>query len=139
MTTIMMTVLMLFIQTTLGAPETDGPFNLFNAESGIRQELARWVSGGRLYYIKIGKCAGVSGQTDGSTLVYSDCDEKSHLQQWECSNNTLLTLKGQTLYLHVNDNNGLALSRDMGPRSRWIISGTTDGPCSRTHRGTGLE
>uniref|UniRef100_A0A674BXH4 Macrophage mannose receptor 1-like n=1 Tax=Salmo trutta TaxID=8032 RepID=A0A674BXH4_SALTR len=125
---------MLFIQTTLGAPETDGPFNLFNAASGNRQELARWVSEGRLYYTNIRKCAGVSGKTEGSTLVNSDCDEKSHLQQWECSNNTLLTLKGQTLYLHVNDNNDLVLSRDTGPRSRWIISGTTDGPCSRTHR-----
>uniref|UniRef100_A0A673Z8X1 Macrophage mannose receptor 1-like n=1 Tax=Salmo trutta TaxID=8032 RepID=A0A673Z8X1_SALTR len=97
-------------------------------------ELARWVSEGRLYYTNIRKCAGVSGKTEGSTLVNSDCDEKSHLQQWECSNNTLLTLKGQTLYLHVNDNNDLVLSRDTGPRSRWIISGTTDGPCSRTHR-----
>uniref|UniRef100_A0AAZ3SL44 Mannose receptor, C type 1b n=1 Tax=Oncorhynchus tshawytscha TaxID=74940 RepID=A0AAZ3SL44_ONCTS len=77
---------------------------------------------------------GVSGKTEGSTLVYSDCDEKSLLQQWECSNNTLLTLKGQTLYLHINDNNDLVLSRDTGPRSRWTISGTTDGPCSRTHR-----
>uniref|UniRef100_A0A8C7RAM9 Mannose receptor, C type 1b n=1 Tax=Oncorhynchus mykiss TaxID=8022 RepID=A0A8C7RAM9_ONCMY len=125
---------MLFIQTTLGAPETDGPFNLFNAESGIRQDLARWVSGGRLYYTNNRKCAGVSGKTEGSTLVYSDCDEKSLLQQWECSNNTLLTLKGQTLYLHINDNNDLVLSRDTGPRSRWTISGTTDGPCSRTHR-----
>ncbi|XP_070976307.1 macrophage mannose receptor 1-like [Oncorhynchus clarkii lewisi] len=134
MTTIMITVLMLFIQTTLGAPETDGPFNLFNAESGIRQDLARWVSGGRLYYTNNRKCAGVSGKTEGSTLVYSDCDEKSLLQQWECSNNTLLTLKGQTLYLHINDNNDLVLSRDTGPRSRWTISGTTDGPCSRTHR-----
>ncbi|XP_045549731.1 macrophage mannose receptor 1-like [Salmo salar] len=134
MTTIMITVLMLFIQTTLGAPETDGPFNLFNAASGVRQELARWVSEGRLYYTNIRKCAGVSGKTEGSTLVNSDCDENSHLQQWECSNNTLLTLKGQTLYLHVNDNNDLVLSRDTGPRSRWIISGTTDGPCSRTHR-----
>uniref|UniRef100_A0A8C7MYG2 Mannose receptor, C type 1b n=1 Tax=Oncorhynchus kisutch TaxID=8019 RepID=A0A8C7MYG2_ONCKI len=77
---------------------------------------------------------GVSGKTEGSTLVYSDCDEKSLLQQWECSNNTLLTLKGQTLYLHINDNNDHVLSRDTGPRSRWTISGTTDGPCSRTHR-----
>uniref|UniRef100_A0A8C7RE61 Mannose receptor, C type 1b n=1 Tax=Oncorhynchus mykiss TaxID=8022 RepID=A0A8C7RE61_ONCMY len=111
-----------------------GPFNLFNAESGIRQDLARWVSGGRLYYTNNRKCAGVSGKTEGSTLVYSDCDEKSLLQQWECSNNTLLTLKGQTLYLHINDNNDLVLSRDTGPRSRWTISGTTDGPCSRTHR-----
>uniref|UniRef100_A0AAZ3P0P1 Mannose receptor, C type 1b n=1 Tax=Oncorhynchus tshawytscha TaxID=74940 RepID=A0AAZ3P0P1_ONCTS len=96
--------------------------------------LARWVSGGRIYYTNNRKCAGVSGKTEGSTLVYSDCDEKSLLQQWECSNNTLLTLKGQTLYLHINDNNDLVLSRDTGPRSRWTISGTTDGPCSRTHR-----
>uniref|UniRef100_A0AAZ3NZT0 Mannose receptor, C type 1b n=1 Tax=Oncorhynchus tshawytscha TaxID=74940 RepID=A0AAZ3NZT0_ONCTS len=99
-----------------------------------KQELARWVSGGRIYYTNNRKCAGVSGKTEGSTLVYSDCDEKSLLQQWECSNNTLLTLKGQTLYLHINDNNDLVLSRDTGPRSRWTISGTTDGPCSRTHR-----
>uniref|UniRef100_A0A8C7MYH2 Mannose receptor, C type 1b n=1 Tax=Oncorhynchus kisutch TaxID=8019 RepID=A0A8C7MYH2_ONCKI len=112
----------------------NSPFILFNAESGIRQELARWVSGGRLYYTNNRKCAGVSGKTEGSTLVYSDCDEKSLLQQWECSNNTLLTLKGQTLYLHINDNNDHVLSRDTGPRSRWTISGTTDGPCSRTHR-----
>uniref|UniRef100_A0A8C7JHA2 Macrophage mannose receptor 1-like n=1 Tax=Oncorhynchus kisutch TaxID=8019 RepID=A0A8C7JHA2_ONCKI len=83
-------------------------------------------SGGRLYYTNNRKCAGVSGKTEGSTLVYSDCDEKSLLQQWECSNNTLLTLKGQTLYLHINDNNDHVLSRDTGPRSRWTISGTTD-------------
>ncbi|XP_041751389.1 macrophage mannose receptor 1 [Coregonus clupeaformis] len=136
MTAIMITVavLLLFIQTTLEAPETDGRFILFNAASGIKQGLARWVSGGRLYYPSIRKCAGVSGKTEGSTLVFSDCDEKSHLQQWECSNHTLLNLKGQTLYLHINDNNDLVLSRDMGPRSHWIVFGTTDGPCSRTHR-----
>ncbi|CAB1318010.1 unnamed protein product, partial [Coregonus sp. 'balchen'] len=112
-----------------------GRFILFNAASGIKQGLARWVSGGRLYYPSIRKCAGVSGKTEGSNLVFSDCDEKSHLQQWECSNHTLLNLKGQTLYLHINDNNDLVLSRDMGPRSHWIVFGTTDGPCSRTHRG----
>ncbi|KAK6302213.1 hypothetical protein J4Q44_G00265680 [Coregonus suidteri] len=136
MTAIMITVavLLLFIQTTLEAPETDGPFILFNAASGIKQGLARWVSGGRLYYPSIRKCAGVSGKKEGSTLVFSDCDENSHLQQWECSNHTLLNLKGQTLYLHINDNNDRVLSRDMGPRSRWIVFGTTDGPCSRTHR-----
>ncbi|CAB1318008.1 unnamed protein product, partial [Coregonus sp. 'balchen'] len=107
MTAIMITVavLLLFIQTTLEAPETDGPFILFNAASGIKQGLARWVSGGRLYYPSIRKCAGVSGKKEGSTLVFSDCDENSHLQQWECSNHTLLNLKGQTLYLHINDNN----------------------------------
>uniref|UniRef100_A0A6Q2YBT8 Mannose receptor, C type 1b n=1 Tax=Esox lucius TaxID=8010 RepID=A0A6Q2YBT8_ESOLU len=116
----------------------DGPFVLYNAGSKTclgpcNSDTLRWLSEGRLYYTKEGKCLGMSGKTEGSSVVYLDCDGKSDLQQWECHNNTLLTLKGQSLYLN-NNNNKLVLSEDTGSRSLWVIFGTTEGPCTRTHR-----
>ncbi|XP_028971190.2 macrophage mannose receptor 1 [Esox lucius] len=131
-------VLLLFLQSILGAPGTDGPFVLYNAGSKTclgpcNSDTLRWLSEGRLYYTKEGKCLGMSGKTEGSSVVYLDCDGKSDLQQWECHNNTLLTLKGQSLYLN-NNNNKLVLSEDTGSRSLWVIFGTTEGPCTRTHR-----
>ncbi|KAL0967012.1 hypothetical protein UPYG_G00303410 [Umbra pygmaea] len=141
MTSFMVTgsVLFLFLQSILGAPETDGPFVLYNADSRsclgpCDPGALRWVSAGRLYYTKDKKCLGVSGKTEGSSVIHYDCDEKSDLQQWECHNNTLLTLKGQKLYLHINADSKLVLSKDTGPRSHWVIYGTTEGPCTRTHR-----
>uniref|UniRef100_A0A6Q2XY37 Mannose receptor, C type 1b n=1 Tax=Esox lucius TaxID=8010 RepID=A0A6Q2XY37_ESOLU len=117
----------------------DGPFVLYNTGSKTclgpcNSDTLRWLSEGRLYYTKEGKCLGVSGKTEGSSVVYLDCDGKSDLQQWECHNNTLLTLKGHSLYLNNNNNNKLVLSKDTGSRSLWVIFGTTEGPCTRTHR-----
>ncbi|KAL0967011.1 hypothetical protein UPYG_G00303400 [Umbra pygmaea] len=131
-------VLFLFLQSILGAPETD-PFVLYNDDSRsclgpCDPGALRWVSAGRLYYTKEKKCLGVSGKTEGSSVIHYDCDEKSDLQQWECHNNTLLTLKGQKLYLHINADSKLVLSKDTGPRSHWVIYGTTEGPCTKTHR-----
>ncbi|KAL0967023.1 hypothetical protein UPYG_G00303570 [Umbra pygmaea] len=132
-------VLFLFLQSILGAPETDGPFVLHNEDSHsclgpCDPGALRWVSAGRLYYTKEKKCLGVSGKMEGSSVIHYDCDEKSDLQQWECHNNTLLTLKGQKLYLHINADSKLVLSKDTGPRSHWVIYGTTEGPCTKTHR-----
>uniref|UniRef100_A0A6Q2YAE0 Mannose receptor, C type 1b n=1 Tax=Esox lucius TaxID=8010 RepID=A0A6Q2YAE0_ESOLU len=117
----------------------NGPFVLYNTGSKTclgpcNSDTLRWLSEGRLYYTKEGKCLGVSGKTEGSSVVYLDCDGKSDLQQWECHNNTLLTLKGHSLYLNNNNNNKLVLSKDTGSRSLWVIFGTTEGPCTRTHR-----
>ncbi|KAL0967017.1 hypothetical protein UPYG_G00303490, partial [Umbra pygmaea] len=132
-------VLLFCLQVSLEALVTDGPFVLYN--EGSRSCLGpcdsgavHWMSAGRLYYTKEKKCLGVSGKTEGSSVVNYDCDEKSEIQQWECHNNTLLTLKGQKLYLHINADSKLVLSKDTGPRSHWVIYGTTEGPCTRTHR-----
>ncbi|KAL0967020.1 hypothetical protein UPYG_G00303530 [Umbra pygmaea] len=132
-------VLLFCLQVSLEALVTDGPFVLYNEGSHTclgpcDSRVVRWVSAGRLYYTKEKKCLGVSGKTEGSSVGHYDCDEKSDLQQWECHNNTLLTLKGQKLYLHINADSKLVLSKDTGPRSHWVIYGTTEGPCTRTHR-----
>ncbi|KAJ8011011.1 hypothetical protein DPEC_G00053770 [Dallia pectoralis] len=141
MTDFMMTaaVLLVLLQTNLGASGTDGPFVLINASSqkclgSCNSDTLRWLSEGRLYFTREGKCLGVSGTTEGSNVGYNDCDGVSDLQHWECHNNTLLSLKGLTLYLQMNNNNKLVLSKDTGSQSHWVISGTTEGPCTRTHR-----
>lgn len=135
----------LFVKVTLNMSylhlSTDDKFSLQNVGTqacmgalGKRCVDLRWASNGRILLLSSNKCLGAQGKTEGSALGWYDCDETSELQQWEC-NNTLVALKGQKLFIRSSSNSNLVLSKDMGSQSQFVITGTSDGPCSRTHRG----
>ncbi|XP_046884147.1 macrophage mannose receptor 1b [Hypomesus transpacificus] len=137
---IVLAVSVLHIQSWMGACLSDDKFSLQNVGTqacmgalGKRCVDLRWASNGRILLLSSNKCLGAQGKTEGSALGWYDCDETSELQQWEC-NNTLVALKGQKLFIRSSSNSNLVLSKDMGSQSQFVITGTSDGPCSRTHR-----
>ncbi|KAM6919049.1 macrophage mannose receptor 1-like [Xenentodon cancila] len=118
----------------------DSPFLLINkkthfslVDNKIGGEL-RWTSAGRLIVISKNKCLGVQGKSVGSEVGLYDCDENSELQRWECKNNTVLALKGEKLYIELKAENTAVLSNTIGPNNHFVISDTSSGACTRTHR-----
>ncbi|XP_072296915.1 macrophage mannose receptor 1b [Eucyclogobius newberryi] len=119
----------------------DSPFTLTNKATGFclvkksaRCLEVRWTSGDRLFVVATKKCLGVQGKSAGSEVNFYDCDDRSELQKWECHNNTLLALKGQRLYVEVQADESVALSRNVGPNNHFTIVGTSSGACTRTER-----
>ncbi|KAI3374792.1 hypothetical protein L3Q82_021350, partial [Scortum barcoo] len=119
----------------------DSPFTLTNKATGFclvkkfsRCLDIRWTTNDRLFVTTTKKCLGAQGKTVGSEVSLYDCDDKSDLQKWECRNETLLALKGQQLYIEVNPDESIALSRTVGPNNQLTITGTASGACTRTYR-----
>lgn len=96
----------------------------------------RWTTGDRLLFPWMSKCLGAQGDTAGSEISLYDCDESSELQKWECKNETVLALKGQELYIELTADSTAVLSNTIGSNNYLTISGTTQGACTRTYRGT---
>lgn len=123
---------------------TDSYFSLVNKDTGFCLAkyfgycpVLRWTTGDRILVPWREKCLGVEGKSVGSQVSFYDCDENSELQKWECKNETVLTLKGQELYIDLKGEDTAVLSRTIGPSNHLTVSGTiSDGPCSRTYRGT---
>ncbi|KAM8849999.1 macrophage mannose receptor 1-like isoform 1-T1 [Spinachia spinachia] len=129
----------LFIPTC--STTNDSPFTITNKATGVclarrssRCLDMRWTTGDRLFVTSTKKCLGAQGKSVGSEVSFYDCDDSSPLQKWECKNETLLALKGQTLYAEVKADRTIALSRTPGPNSQFTITGTSSGACSRTYR-----
>lgn len=123
---------------------TDSPFQLTNKDTGFCLVKTnsdcndlRWTTGDRLLVLKTKKCLGVQGKSVGSEINRYDCDEKSDLQRWECKNGTVLALKDQELYVELTADSTAVLSKTIGPNNHLTITGTSNGACARTYRGTG--
>lgn len=122
--------------------QRDSPFTLTNKATGFclvkkstRCAEVRWTSGNRLYVTSTKKCLGAQGRSLGSEVTLYDCDERSQFQKWECVNNTLLVLAGrQQLFVEVQQDETVSLSRNAGVNSQWTIVGTNSGACTKTHR-----
>lgn len=99
----------------------------------------RWTTGDRLLIPWPNKCLGVQGKNVGSEVSLYDCDESSDLQKWECKNGTVLALKGQDLHIDLTADKTAVLSGTIGPNSHLTITGTSQGPCTRTYRGIVLN
>ncbi|KAM9845227.1 macrophage mannose receptor 1b [Aulostomus maculatus] len=119
----------------------DSQFSLTNVATGLclvkksnRCLDVRWTTGDRLFVTSTKKCLGAQGKTVGSEVNLYDCDDKSDLQKWECKNETLLALRGQSLYIEVKADGSMGLSKTTGPNSYLTITGTSKGACSRTYR-----
>ncbi|XP_076004152.1 macrophage mannose receptor 1b isoform X2 [Genypterus blacodes] len=132
---------MLFIQTFQSSASNDSPFILTNKGTGFclvkrstRCSEVRWTTGNRLFVTSTKKCLGAQGKSVGSEISQYDCNDKTDLQKWECKNETLLALKGQTFYIEIKPDETVALSRTLGPNNQLVIQGTSSGACSRTYR-----
>uniref|UniRef100_A0A8C6L8C7 Mannose receptor, C type 1b n=1 Tax=Nothobranchius furzeri TaxID=105023 RepID=A0A8C6L8C7_NOTFU len=119
----------------------DSPFSLINKATGnclVKRSNrcldVRWTTADRLVVTSTKKCLGAQGRSVGSEVNQYDCDETSLLQKWECKNNTLLALKGQNFYIEGKADESIVLSQTIGPNNHFIIPGTANGACSRTHR-----
>ncbi|KAK5860194.1 hypothetical protein PBY51_021689 [Eleginops maclovinus] len=131
---------LLFIPTSQCSPTNDSPFSLTNKATGsclIRKSTrcleVRWTTGDRLFVTTTKKCLGAQGNSVGSEVTLYDCND-SNLQKWECKNETLLALKGLSLFIEVKPDDSIALSRTVGPNNQLTITGTASGACSRTYR-----
>ncbi|KAG8014276.1 Macrophage mannose receptor 1 [Nibea albiflora] len=132
----------LLIQTLQCLASDDSPFQLTSKATGVclvrtsNNECSdiRWTSSDRLMDPQKKKCLGVQGKSVGSEISFYDCDENSELQKWECKNETMLALKGQELYIELKADNTAVLSRTTGPNNHFIISGMSNGACTRTYR-----
>ncbi|KAK1879204.1 Macrophage mannose receptor 1 [Dissostichus eleginoides] len=131
---------LLFITTSQCSTRNDSPFALTNqatasclVKRSIRCLEVRWTTGDRLFVTITKKCLGAQGKSVGSEVSLYDCND-SDLQKWECKNETLLALKGQSLYIEVKPDDSIALSRTVGPNNKLTITGTASGACSRTYR-----
>ncbi|KAF7668435.1 hypothetical protein LDENG_00014620 [Lucifuga dentata] len=140
-TRITVAALMLFFQTFQCLASNDSPFSLTNKATGFclvkkatRCLDVRWTTGDRLYVTLSKKCLGAQGRSVGSEVNLYDCDDRSALQKWECTNETLIALKGQRLYIEIKDDETVALSRTVGPNNELTITGTSSGACTRTYR-----
>ncbi|XP_070774848.1 macrophage mannose receptor 1-like [Enoplosus armatus] len=129
------------IQTLQCLASDDSPFQLTNKATGVCLTKTnnycnqiRWTTGERLLVHQRKKCLGVQGKSVGSEISLYDCDENSELQKWECKNETVLTLKGQELYIELTADNTAVLSKTIGPNNHLTISGTSSGACTRTYR-----
>ncbi|XP_028283775.1 macrophage mannose receptor 1-like [Parambassis ranga] len=133
-------ILVLF-QTLQCLALDDTAFSLFNKASSYCLATMifhcpdfRWTSGNRLMEIRTRKCLGAQGKSVGSEVSLYECDEASDLQKWECRNETVLAMKGQELYIKLNDYHTAELSNTIGPNNHFTIFGTSSGACSRTFR-----
>ncbi|XP_037642854.1 macrophage mannose receptor 1-like [Sebastes umbrosus] len=135
------TAFVLLIQTLQCLASDDSPFQLTNKATGFclvkKYDICidvRWTTGDRLLYMWQNKCLGVQGKNVGSEVSLYDCDESSDLQKWECKNGTVLALKGQDLHIDLTADQTAVLSGTIGPNSHLTITGTSQGPCTRTYR-----
>lgn len=96
----------------------------------------RWTTGDRLLFHWESKCLSAQGKSAGSDISLAECDEANELQQWECKNETLLALKGSNLYIELTADNTAFLSQTTGDKNHLTISGTRQGACTKTYRGT---
>ncbi|KAM8972451.1 uncharacterized protein RCH25_018136 [Pelodytes ibericus] len=102
-------------------------------------QLFRWIPGGRLLSLKTRQCLGVKGTPQSLfPLIFLACDNGKALS-WTCTNETLLGVKGQSLYFNYGNNpRGIVmLYAGTGPWSRWKARDTDGklqkgGACAQT-------
>ncbi|XP_073347649.1 macrophage mannose receptor 1-like [Pagrus major] len=133
--------IVLLIQTVQCLASDDSPFQLSNKDTGYCLVKTnsdcndiRWTTGDRILVPQRNKCLGAQGKSVGSEISLYDCDESSELQKWECTNETVLALKDQELYIELTADNTAVLSKTVGPNNNLTITGTSSGACTRTYR-----
>uniref|UniRef100_A0A667X6X6 Mannose receptor, C type 1b n=1 Tax=Myripristis murdjan TaxID=586833 RepID=A0A667X6X6_9TELE len=137
---ISMAAFVLLVQTSQCLASDDSPFMLTNKDTGfclMKKPTClevRWTTSDRLFVPSKARCVGVGGESEGSEVNLFECDEKSALQKWECKNETMLVLKDKELYINIKAEDSVVISKETGPNSQIIISGTSRGACSRTSR-----
>ncbi|XP_061094630.1 macrophage mannose receptor 1-like isoform X1 [Conger conger] len=93
----------------------------------------RWVSKSHVISISLKLCLGVTTIKDWVKVLPFPCDMKSEHQEWECKNETLFGIKGNTLYLNYGNRQetNIMLYKGSGSWSRWRMYGTKGDLCSQ--------
>lgn len=107
-------------------------------DAHAKSQQFRWIPKDRILNIITSKCLGVGSKTVGRKLQWLKCEENNNLQEWECTGDSLLRLKNESLHLSVLEGGVAYISRDNGTKSKWTIHGTQNSICSRPYEGTCL-
>lgn len=97
----------------------------------------RWISSSRILSISHKLCLGAQDLKEWVRVVLLPCNELSPMQIWECKNETLFGIKGQTLHLNYGNRHepNLLLYSGTGSWSRWEIYGSKNDLCSHGYQG----
>ncbi|XP_068091673.1 macrophage mannose receptor 1-like isoform X1 [Hyperolius riggenbachi] len=95
----------------------------------------RWISGDQLINMAVLQCLTVSSKKDLAEVMLASCDGDNELQKWECKNETLFGILGESLHLHYgNTKEKVILFKGSGTWSRWKIYGTSDALCEKDYQ-----
>ncbi|MEE6466813.1 hypothetical protein FKM82_007061 [Ascaphus truei] len=98
----------------------------------IDSQKFRWISEHQLVNIGIKQCLGATSKKDMAILTMFPCDGTSELQKWECKNDTLFGIQGESLYMNYgNKQDKVILFKGSGTWSKWKVYGTSDDLCSK--------
>lgn len=102
------------------------------------EQQFRWASSSRLLSVSLHLCVGTSEIGDFEKVLLFPCDEKSKLQQWECKNETLFGLLGESLYFNWGNRQerNIVVFKGFGLWSRWRIYGSEGDLCSKGYQET---
>lgn len=94
----------------------------------------RWISLHQLVNVGVKQCLGATAKKDMAVVTTYSCDGTSELQKWECKNDTLFGIQGDTLHLNYgNVQHKVILYKGTGLWSRWKVYGTTDDLCTKAY------
>ncbi|KAG8443229.1 hypothetical protein GDO86_011872 [Hymenochirus boettgeri] len=94
----------------------------------------RWISLHQLINVGLKRCLGASAKKDMAVITLYQCDGTSELQKWECKNDTLFGIQGESLYMNYGKaQNKVILYKGSGTWSRWKVYGTTDDLCTKAY------
>ncbi|XP_048051825.1 adhesion G protein-coupled receptor E3-like [Megalobrama amblycephala] len=92
----------------------------------------RWISSSQIISLNFSLCLGAEEIKDWVKIILLPCNEFNPRQTWECKNETLFGLKGQSLHLNYGNNGepNVMLYSGTGVWSHWLIYGTDNNLCS---------
>ncbi|XP_075068019.1 macrophage mannose receptor 1 [Mixophyes fleayi] len=102
-------------------------------ESSNSQKF-RWISKHQLINVESSLCLAAASKKDQALVTLYQCDGTSELQKWDCKNETLFGIQGDTLHLNYgNAKEKVILYKGTGFWSRWKIFGTPDDLCVKAY------
>ncbi|XP_053569949.1 macrophage mannose receptor 1 isoform X2 [Bombina bombina] len=103
-------------------------------KDNIDSQKFRWISEYQLINVAVKQCLGASSKKDMAIVTLFPCDGASELQKWECKNETLFAIQGESLYLNYgNKQDKIILYKGSGSWSKWKIYGSTEDLCSKAY------
>ncbi|XP_075128115.1 macrophage mannose receptor 1-like [Leptodactylus fuscus] len=101
-------------------------------EKSILQKF-QWISEEQLINVGTSHCLSVASITEGSAVGLHTCDANSHLQKWQCKNETLFGVTNGDLYMTRRDRKKIIISNSTGDGSQWRIYSTKEDLCSNSY------
>ncbi|KAM3929236.1 macrophage mannose receptor 1-like [Leptodactylus fuscus] len=101
-------------------------------ENSILQKF-QWISEEQLINVGTSHCLSVASITEGSAVGLHTCDRNSHLQKWQCKNETLFGVTNGDLYMTCRDRKKIIISNSTGDGSQWRIYSTKEDLCSNSY------